>query len=59
MGAALLFGLSDAVATLLKSLDPSAAAAAYFSMLPYVITVFAVAGFVGRSRPPAAENQPY
>ena len=59
VGAALLFGLSDAVATLLKSLDPSAAAAAYFSMLPYVITVFAVAGFVGRSRPPAAENQPY
>ena len=51
VGAALLFGLSDAVATLLKSLDPSAAAAAYFSMLPYVITVFAVAGFVGRSSP--------
>lgn len=28
-------------------------------MIPYVITIVAVAGFVGKSRPPAAENIPY
>ncbi|MDO4887368.1 MAG: ABC transporter permease [Actinomycetaceae bacterium] len=59
VGAALVFGLSEAMATLLKSLDAGSALAGYFSMLPYVITILAVAGFVGRSRPPAAENTPY
>ena len=29
------------------------------SMIPYVVTIIAVAGFVGKSRAPAAENVPY
>ena len=29
------------------------------SMIPYVVTIVAVAGFVGKSRAPAAENIPY
>ena len=28
-------------------------------MTPYIVTIFAVAGLVGRVRPPAAEGIPY
>ena len=28
-------------------------------MLPYIVTIFAVAGLVGKVRAPAAENIPY
>ena len=31
----------------------------FMLMLPYVITILAVAGFIGQSRPPAASGKPY
>ena len=58
VGAALMFGFAQATAILLSSLD-SSAPANLINMIPYVITILAVAGFVGKSRPPAAENKPY
>ena len=30
-----------------------------FSALPYVVTIIVLAGFIGRSTPPAADGQPY
>ena len=58
VGAALMFGFANAVAILLPSLNMNAPSN-LINMIPYVVTLFAVAGFVGRSRPPAAENTPY
>jgi simple sugar transport system permease protein len=56
--AALLFGFADQLQTLLAQagapIDPS-----LLLMLPYLATLLAVAGFVGRVRPPAADGQPY
>jgi simple sugar transport system permease protein len=56
-GAALLFGLSTAIAFRLPVYSPSAAT--LFQALPYVITLIAVAGVIGRSIPPAAVGRPY
>lgn len=58
MGAAVMFGFAQAVAQLIPSLH-GGIPSDLVNMIPYVITIVAVAGFVGRSRPPAAENIPY
>ena len=58
VGAALMFGFAKAVAILMPSLNMDAPSN-LINMIPYVVTVLAVAGFVGRSRPPASENVPY
>ena len=57
LAAALLFGFSTALAQRLPAFSPSAAV--LFQALPYVLTLIAVAGIIGRSRPPAAVGQPY
>jgi general nucleoside transport system permease protein len=57
LGAALLFGFSQALAQRLPTFSPSGAV--LFQALPYVLTLIAVAGVIGRSRPPAAVGQPY
>jgi general nucleoside transport system permease protein len=56
-GAALLFGLSTAIAYRLPVYSDTAAT--LFQALPYVITLIAVAGVIGRSTPPAAVGRPY
>jgi general nucleoside transport system permease protein len=57
LAAALLFGFSSALAQRLPVFSPSTAT--LFQALPYVLTLIAVAGLVGRSRPPAADGIPY
>jgi ABC-type uncharacterized transport system permease subunit len=56
-GAALLFGFSSALAPRLAAYSDSGAI--LFSALPYVLTLIAVAGVIGRSIPPAAIGRPY
>jgi simple sugar transport system permease protein len=53
---ALLFGFFTALAQRLPVFSPSAAT--LFQALPYVVTLIAVAGLVGRSIPPAADGRP-
>jgi general nucleoside transport system permease protein len=55
--ATLLFGFGSALAQRLPEFSPSAAT--LFQALPYVLTLVAVAGLVGRSVPPAADGVPY
>jgi simple sugar transport system permease protein len=55
--ACLLFGFSCALADRLPVYSESAAV--LFRALPYVITLIAVAGIIGRSIPPAAVGRPY
>ncbi|HEX5583024.1 MAG TPA: ABC transporter permease [Gaiella sp.] len=55
--ACLLFGFSSALAQRLP--EYSASAAVLFQALPYVLTLIAVAGVIGRSIPPAADGRPY
>jgi general nucleoside transport system permease protein len=56
-GAALLFGGSTALSFRLA--QPWGNAAVLFQALPYVLTLVAVAGVIGRSVPPAAVGRPY
>jgi general nucleoside transport system permease protein len=56
-GAALLFGFSSAIALRLQVYSPSAAT--LFNVLPYVLTLIAVAGVIGRTDAPAADGKPY
>jgi simple sugar transport system permease protein len=55
--AALLFGFSSALAQRLPAYSESAAV--LFQALPYLLTLIAVAGVIGRSIPPAADGRPY
>ena len=55
--ACLLFGFSQALAQRLP--EYSSSAAVLFQGLPYLLTLIAVAGVIGRSRPPAAVGRPY
>lgn len=56
--AALLFGFATNLQNLLTVLG-SPIPGQFMQMLPYVVTILAVAGFVGQSRGPAAAGKPY
>lgn len=58
LAASLFFGLADALRRVLNNLG-SPIPSDVLAMLPYLATIFAVAGLVGRVRPPAAEGIPY
>jgi general nucleoside transport system permease protein len=55
--AALLFGFSSAIALRLQVYSESAST--LFNVLPYVLTLIAVAGVIGRTIPPAADGKPF
>lgn len=60
MAAALFFGLAQALAIVGPSIPliqdiPSV----YLFVLPYVLTIFALAGFIGKAVAPKASGQPY
>lgn len=58
-GAALLFGLTSAIQTQLQFGGKVDIPHQFIGMLPYVLTIVVLAGFVGRARPPAADGVPY
>ncbi|HTL40380.1 MAG TPA: ABC transporter permease [Pseudolysinimonas sp.] len=56
--AALLFGFATNLQSVLGIIG-SPVPSEFMLMLPYLVTIFAVAGLVGTSRPPAADGKPY
>lgn len=60
IAAALLFGFTDQLQTTLAIVGtPVTIPSAFLTMAPYIVTVFAVAGLVGRVQAPAADGVPY
>jgi simple sugar transport system permease protein len=57
LAATLLFGFSSALADRLPTFSQNAAT--LFQALPYLLTLIAVAGIIGRSRAPASVGIPY
>jgi len=55
-GACLFFGFFSSLQIVLQRTNVPAQ---LFEMLPYVLTIIAICGFIGRSRPPAADGIPY
>ncbi len=56
-GACLLFGFASALADRLQ--QSANVSVNLLSTLPYVLTLIALVGLIGRSRPPAADGRPY
>jgi len=58
-GAALLFGFFSALQTQLQFGGRIDIPHQFIGMLPYLVTIIVLAGFVGRTRVPAADGVPY
>ncbi len=59
LGASVLFGYTQALQNEVLLAGVTTLPRQFLSMLPYVLTIIAVSGFVGRVRPPAAEGKVY
>ncbi len=57
-GACLLFGFADAIQISLQNAGVNIPSE-FLLMLPYLLTLIALAGFIGKSNPPAAVGVPY
>lgn len=55
LAAGLVFGLADGIQTMLADQIP----AQFAQMIPYVVTIVILAGFIGRAHAPAALGKPY
>ena len=58
-GAALFFGFTTAMQTQLQFMGFTQIPHQFIGMIPYVMTILVLAGFVGRTRVPAADGVPY
>ena len=58
-GAALLFGLASAIQTQFQFEGTFDIPHQFIGMLPYILTIVVLAGFVGRTHIPAADGVPY
>jgi general nucleoside transport system permease protein len=58
-GACLLFGFASALAPQFQNVQSWQQYQVLFEALPYLLTLIAVAGLIGRSIPPAADGKPY
>ena len=59
LGASALFGYTQALQNELLLAGVTNIPRQFIAMLPYIVTIIAVAGLVGRVRPPAAEGKVY
>jgi ABC-type uncharacterized transport system permease subunit len=60
MAACLFFGLAQAISSSAQVFGfAQYVPVAFIQMLPYLLTIFVLAGFVGRARPPKASGIPY
>lgn len=57
-GAALLFGFSDSLGIRLQIIDVDFPVQ-FLQMVPYLVTIIVLAGFIGRASPPKAVGEPY